>query len=277
MTLSDARHHAWLRSRSGYHLHRSRSLAHSPSAESIPDDGQAYELERDSSMVPEEPAEEGKAIRIQGATEDISVSNGIQHLQLNSGKVVVPQDSAADMVSSIPGAYVNGNGVKADKSRTAALRRRSDVVKKAAEEPDVHLLEPSGEMIQQAERQHPAAESSRGGRGNKRLRSEGTPLPDEMENGGSGSRQSRPVAGPSAPRKKTKDEEEDKPVPSGNPSPRKAGSARGKGRAAAAAAAVSRGKVNRASGRPVAVEEDQVDVLKLRRTPRLGPQKAARR
>ena len=123
------------------------------------------------------------------------------------------------------------------------------------------------------------AEAARAGagkmKGNKRLRSEMTPVPDNEVGGGS----ERPASRSNAPRKKTKDEAEGAEIPvNSGASSRKPASARGKGRAAAP---VSRGKMTRARGASVAarsaIDEEEEEEMKPRRSARGGGQKAARK
>jgi serine/threonine/tyrosine protein kinase RAD53 len=254
MTLADARSHTWLYRRHGDHMNVPRTPVQDPSVDSLPGDGTTFE--DDEVMVAEQ--ETGVTQHNRGSSEAVTVSNGLRFLQLSSG--LAAQDSAANMVSSIPGAFLEGDERQL---KAAPLQRRSKVVAQANEEPGTGLPEPSMEMIKRAEAQHSGPGATKG---NKRLRSELTPMPEDEA-----PKSQRPEA--SSSRKKTKEseeeeeeEEEAEPLPS--QTPRKPSNARGNG------TPHPKGKATRVRGAPVAEEED---VGKPRRSTRASAQKAARR
>ena len=96
ITLDAARTRAWLRSRPGYELGLYRSIGQTLSFESVEDD--------DPSASPVDEV----GLHHAGGSEDVAVSNGFQHHQLDSS-ALVPQDSAAAIASAIPGAYINAS------------------------------------------------------------------------------------------------------------------------------------------------------------------------
>lgn len=103
--------------------------------------------------------------------------------EVKSLTVSPSQDSAAVLVSRIPGAFPssNSNGVQREPSRN--LVRRSQVVARAADG-GTPLSEPSWEMIQRVSSQDQVAGPSdlEGSKGNKRAHADLSPLSEEVEN-----------------------------------------------------------------------------------------------
>jgi hypothetical protein len=258
MTMADARFHPWLVScRPRYTVAQRRAMTRSPSPEFVSTNASMLSLDGNESF------------RVPG--EDAGMSQGLEDMQL--------QDPASD------GAHLQTNGIRREGSRTAPLRRRSVVLSQVAEGEGGVLPEPSWEMIQNAAAyvESVAGPSNSNGngrsesdapesavRGNKRVHSELTPVPEDGEsdtpatpladaNAVSGRKKGKGVAGEAAGGK----------------------SGRGKGRGLAASAPPSgRALRSRAMGQKedaMSEDDEMASGPKPRRSARQTPQKVARR
>lgn len=272
MTLAAARSHPWLLAYVPvYNFAQFREVATSPSVESLP---------TDASMVSYPETDAG--FPHNGQHGNAGVSQGFEHLQLERNAEPASQDSSLAMESNIPGAFPkiesNGNGIQREGSRSAPLQRRSQVLSQAAEGDGAVLLEPSWEMLQNAASQEAdaAAGPSTGAaaRGNKRVHSELTPLPEEYDDA-----MDIPICDDNSAHKKGRSSDEDGSTHSG--AERRAvnaSRARGKG----APQAQPRSLRTRAGGganakADMASEDEDGSAPKPRRSSRQTPQKAARR
>jgi len=274
MTLAAARFHPWLKSCApAYTEAQRREMTRSPSPESFP---------ANSSMLSSIP-DGDESFRSPDAVVDAGMSQGLQHLQLET--VDASQDSAAVMVSNIPGAYPNG-GLRREGSRTAPLQRRSLVLSQAAEGEGAAVPEPSWEMIHNAKTydnrrnensDNEAGPSNGAARGNKRVHSELTPLPEEFESDMSGG---GPLADANASpaRKKGKNRLADANGDGQGPAGGRGGKAgRGKGKAAPPSARSLRPRSGGQKEDAMSDEDERAGGQKPRRSSRQTPQKVARR
>jgi ser/thr/tyr protein kinase RAD53 len=229
MSLSVARNHPWLSVHhrpADYARDQPRVVTASPSAASLNTDG---------SMLSDLRSED-TGYQVLGFVDDADVRR-FEHMQLDH----------EPSIPKVPGAFTNGqpNGkLTREESRTAPLQRRSHVMSQAAEG-DANIPQPSDDMVNHA--------SNKGARGNKRPRSQLTPLPEDVDRG--------PLVISNSSRKKGKLDNVDMPV---SPLPRK--TARGK-----APPSTGRPVRTRASG-AVSIEDD-----KLRRSTRQVAPKTPRR
>jgi hypothetical protein len=272
MSLTDALKHPWLKAYVPIYpnLHHPRT----PSAPS-----NSHPLVAEDSTLSEFLDDGGSFVNLDEST-DAGVSQGFEHLKINQS--LAPEDSAAAIVSNIPGAYPSSNN-----RESSRLQRRSQVLSQAADGGEGPVVpEPSWEMLQNVTSSakgnrnvaNDSATTADNGRTNKRVHSELTPLPEEYES----SDKSSPLGDANASRKKGKASDEDSPGTAsrvaGNKS--KKGANKRKRRA-------STGTSSRATG---GRKEDAMsdgddgpsgsnvggDVPKLRRSLRQTPKKVAR-
>jgi hypothetical protein len=278
MSLTDALKHPWLTAYTPVYPHHP-----------LPSHSRSQDLSTDRAAIPD-LTDTDNFISTSDMTSDAGVSHGFQHLKIGHSKSVVgAQDSTAEIVSSIPGAFPNGqspgSGVRRELSRTTPLQRRSFVLSQAAEaDASAVVPEPSWEMIQSANADIQAGDGMLGfnevKQRNKRVHAELTPLPEEGD-----SSDDSPANGPDA-RKKGKTSDEDMPSGAG----RSAGKGRMKGKGVAGAGAASlpvapRSKRSASGGQKEeadAMSEDDAPPVspstsRPRRSTRQTPQKAARR
>ena len=169
MTLSDARSHPWLRNyKPMYTEAQRRAMTRSLSPDTTSVNASMMSAMDDDSFP--SPIEGG----------DAGVSQSLQQMKLD---LIYAHDDAA--MADTTGASVtpqpdNANRIRREGSRTAPLQRRSHVLSQVADGEGGVVPEPSWEMIQNAATAHDDAERTPF-RGNKRMHSELTPLPEEME------------------------------------------------------------------------------------------------